>query len=200
MDLPKPKRLLGPISEATLGMSFAPRGIGKTHFGLEIALSIAAGETKLYSPRKGDPPDWDVGILGGAPVLIIDGEMPLSALKDRLKIAMGEMPNDLPLHYLTADWIWHKFEKGISLAYGDWQNRVDDLIEKIPGLKFILLDNVGSLVTGIDEDKKGDLESFNRWLFSLRYRGIAVMQIHHTNKAGKQRGKSFREDQLDLIL
>ena len=26
------------------------------------------------------------------------------------------------------------------------------------------------------------------------------MQIHHTNKAGKQRGTSFREDQLDLII
>ena len=86
--------------------------------------------------------------------MIIDGEMPLSALKDRLKIAMGEMTIDLPLHYLTADWIWHKFERGISLAYGNWQNRVDEFIEKIPGLKFILLDNIGSLVTGSMKTRK----------------------------------------------
>ena len=199
-NLPKPKRLLGPISESSLCLLYGPRGIGKTHLGLEIALSIAFGETKLVSKKLDDPPNWDIEGSKTNPVLIIDGEMPLHALKERLKFAAKVLPEDLQLHYLTADMVWRKFDTGISLAAKDFQILVDNYIEGIPGLKFILLDNIGSLVTGINEDKKEELEPFSQWLFNLRYRGIAVMQIHHTNKAGEQRGTSFREDQLDLSI
>jgi putative DNA primase/helicase len=37
-------------------------------------------------------------------------------------------------------------------------------------------------------------------LLQLRYRGIAVMMVHHAGKSGAQRGTSRREDVLDVSI
>ena len=39
-----------------------------------------------------------------------------------------------------------------------------------------------------------------RWLLSLRRRGVSVLFIHHAGKGGQQRGTSRREDILDTVI
>jgi len=63
-----------------------------------------------------------------------------------------------------------------------------------------VVDNLASLASGIDENKKQDWDPINSWLLELRFAGISTMMLHHTNKDGGQRGTSAREDNLDISM
>ena len=68
------------------------------------------------------------------------------------------------------------------------------------GIKLWVLDNIGSLAPGIDENSKRDWDPINAWLLQLRFAGIATILLHHMSKDGKQRGTSAREDNIDTSI
>ena len=76
------KPLLGDwFHERGLSLVYAPSGVGKSWFGLAIAMAVAGGG-KLHT--------WTAP--EARRVLLVDGEMDVSDLKDRLKVVLGSGP------------------------------------------------------------------------------------------------------------
>lgn len=63
-----------------------------------------------------------------------------------------------------------------------------------------MLDNIGSLAPGIDENTKKDWDPINQWFLELRSVGISIVMVHHKGKKGDQRGTSAREDNIDVAF
>ena len=97
MELPERKCLLDPwLPEQGLAMVFAPRGIGKSWFAMQVALSVATGTNFL---------NWEVP--EPRRVLFLDGEMPLAVIQERFQQLVEALPTDppenIPLNILTLD-------------------------------------------------------------------------------------------------
>jgi hypothetical protein len=79
LNVPPREMLLEPIlPERSLAMLYAPRGAGKILLGLSIGLAVASGTPLLRwsAPRK-------------RRVLVVDGEMPLISLQERLRTGLA---------------------------------------------------------------------------------------------------------------
>lgn len=68
------------------------------------------------------------------------------------------------------------------------------------GRDFLILDNLSSLATGVDENKGFQYEEISHWLLELRRRKITTIVIHHAGRNGMMRGHSKREDACSWIL
>lgn len=193
----KPNTLLEPwLTEGSLSMIYAERGIGKTWLGLIIATILT---------RKTDEPlsigPWEA--INKCGTLYIDGEMSEYELQKRIKrltkIFRKESP-DHPFGLLHTSRFLPVFGKQINIAKPEWRDAISEYILANPQYRHIILDNLASLTSGLNEDKQKDWGPINQWLISLRSLGIAVTQIHHAGKGGFQRGTSGREDSLDNII
>ncbi len=103
------------------------------------------------------------------------------------------------VHHLHHE---HLFElNGNCLNIGEVEDR-----ERITGLilrqgyQVIILDNLSSLASGVDENKGMDYEPLSHWLLDLRRRKITVIVIHHAGRNGLMRGHSKREDACAWII
>jgi putative DNA primase/helicase len=186
LNVPPREMLLDPIlPERSLGMLYAPRGVGKSWLGLSIGLAVASGTPLLRwsAPRK-------------RRVLYIDGEMPLVSLQERLRILSvglgSEIPNDF-FQVLAAD----HTDSGISLGTEEGQGLLDPLLK---GVDLLILDNLSTLVTTGSENASDGWVAMQNWLLRLRRQGVAVLLIHHAGTNGRQRGTSRREDALDTVI
>jgi putative DNA primase/helicase len=187
LDVKPRVQLLAPlVPEKGLAMLYAQRGVGKTHMALGMGYAVAAGGTflrwKAPAPRK---------------VLLLDGEMPLIVLQERLSsIVAGSDAEALPENFLilAAD----AFENGLpNLAAAAGQAAIEPLLD---GVALLVVDNISTLASN---GKDNDAESWSpiqEWLLRLRRRGISVLLIHHAGKGGQQRGTSRREDVLDTVI
>ena len=127
---------------------------------------------------------------------IVDGEMPIVALQERLKaIAVGmgsDIPNDR-FRILAAEQV----EAGINLSTEEGQQSLEPLLE---GLDLLILDNLSTLCTSGSESASDAWVPMQNWLLSLRRRGVSVLLVHHAGTNGRQRGTSRREDALDTVI
>lgn len=71
-DIPERKLILPWLPEGGLAMVYAPRGLGKTFFGISLAVAVVEGSPFMK---------WQV--TKPCSVLYIDGEMPLGAYRTR---------------------------------------------------------------------------------------------------------------------
>lgn len=193
MELPEQEFIVYPwLPLQALVMLFAARGVGKTWAGLELAISVALGRDyfawTVPKPRR---------------VLFIDGEMPLNSLKTRLKMLLGTTPSPPDLKIISSELLLRD-NAPLNISQPHQQQRIDDLLNEMKVLgkapDLIILDNLSSLVTGIDENSNSDLDQFLQWLVKLRSQGYSVMAVHHAGKNGDQRGGSRREDLLDTVV
>src|SRR5262249_12545122 len=171
------------IPEKGLAMLYAARGTGKTHVALGIAYAVATGSSFLK---------WRAP--AARRVLLIDGEMPASALRERLQhISAGETPIPATLQILAGDLVEH----GIgNLASPLVQAELEPWLD---GVELLILDNLSSLAAVRDND--GDSWApMLLWLLRLRRLGLTVLIVPHAGKAGEQRGTSRREDVLDTSI
>lgn len=187
-ELPPRELILTPwLPKSGLCMIHAFRGIGKTHVALGIACAVAKGSKFL---------GWE------APkprhVLYIDGEMPASVLQERLAqivVMMGD----------------NNFTDQIKIITPDLQNIVmPDLATKegqalinyhiTDEIDLIIVDNLSCLAPSIKENDASDWTTIQTWVLSLRARGKSVLLVHHSGKAGSQRGTSKKEDVLDTVI
>jgi putative DNA primase/helicase len=181
--------LLEPIlPEKGLAMLYASRGTGKTHVALGIAFAVATGTEflrwKAPTPRR---------------VLLIDGEMPASALQERLASIVAGAPNvqfdSDNIRILAGDLIE---DGGIgNLAAPDVQRELDALLD---GVALLVLDNLSSLTAVVRDNDAESWGPIQEWLLRLRRRNISVLIVHHAGKGGQQRGTSRREDVLDTSI
>lgn len=189
LTLKERARLLPWLPEGGHIMVFGPRGIGKTYFALSLAISLATGETFLkWKPIKA------VGVL------IVDGEMALTELRDRLRSLLPGTPT-APLEILSHEYVYSKYEQDLNLGRKEWQELIKSYLDDRPEIRVVVLDNLSCLFPDVPEDTRDDWTTkvlpFVTW---LKRRGISAVYIHHSGKGGKQRGTSAREDSLDTVI
>ena len=187
LDIPERGMVLDPIiPEKGLALLYAVRGTGKTHVALGIAHAVATGGMFLNwrapKPRR---------------VLLVDGEMPVSELRDRLKCIVagnGVAAASGMLKVLAGDLL----EDGVGdLAHPQVQRKVERCLD---GAELLILDNLASLMPGQRESDTVGWTTMQQWLLRLRRRGVSVLVVHHAGKNGEQRGVSNREDLLDTSI
>lgn len=166
-----------------------PRGIGKTHVSLQIAYTVASGDKMFQGRWTSNKP---------SKVLFVDGEMPLTVMQERLaKIvnsSEAELSNLNNLIVITPD-IQKQSLLDLSTAQG--QNAIEEHLQDV---KLLILDNYSSLCRSGRENEAESWIPLQEWFLDLRRRGISVLLIHHSNKAGAQRGTSRKEDLLDTVI
>ena len=130
--------------------------------------------------------------------LIVDSEMPVAALREmRQRLDRGR---NADVRLLSADDLWRRSNREFSLVKQEYRDELDEAMDRIGGLRFIHLDNVASLLPGIDPNEPLPLEPFNAWLRACRSRGIAVLTSHHSGKSGDQLGTSSGEFFMDYVI
>ena len=177
------------IPEKGLALLYGIRGTGKTHVAHGIAYAVATGSRFLKwraeRPRR---------------VLLIDGEMPAQALRERLEQVAAAVAAETgaatpaPFDITAGDLI----DRGIGdLASPSVQAELEPWLD---GVELLILDNLSSLTTGLRENDADAWSPIQQWLLRLRRRGISVLIVHHAGKGGEQRGTSRREDVLDTSI
>ena len=131
-ELPERDFLLGSIfTTTTRAMLSAKTGLGKTHLGFAFGFSMAAQSSFCH---------WQV--RRKARVLIVDGEMSVELVKERLADAerrIGQRPESL---FMLCK------EDAVNMPPLDTeggQRWLDVLIEHLGGIDFLILDNVMAL-------------------------------------------------------
>lgn len=197
MKFEEPNYYIYPILRAqTLTMIYAHDGVGKTwfvHFLIARLTQKSTDETTI-GPLK---------INKGCGVLLVDGELPLPEIKNRLQLLTKSMAGegkDTPLNILSS--VYSDAENGrfINLAEKYWRNRITQYFKENKDAELLVLDNLTSLISGTSENAKLGWEPINQWLLKLRAMGVATILVHHENKSGKDRGGSFRRDNLDTVI
>jgi len=191
MDFPEKRKILNPwLSEQTIVLVAGWRGIGKTWFGLSVADAISRGMN--FGP-------WET--ITPVPCLYVDGEMAIQDIKERLGAldgSAGQKRKEPLLFYSDYYANFLKLPKA-NLLNAEWREHAKETcLER--EVKLIVLDNLSSLTPGIDENSKQEWDPINQWLLDLRFNGISVIMLHHTNKGGGQRGTSGREDNIDMSI
>ena len=192
LEHPFPERepILGDwLPTSGLAMIHSWRGVGKTHAALGVAYAAASGGTFLRwkAPKA-------------RRVLYIDGEMPGSALAQRVAAIVSNSETEaLPGNFtvLTPD---AQSEGMPDLAVVEGQADVDAAIEACDA-ELIVIDNLSCLVRG--GKPENDAESWqpvSSWALGHRKRGRTILFVHHSGKNGAQRGTSKREDILDTVI
>jgi putative DNA primase/helicase len=187
LDIPDREKLLGEwLPTQSVCMVYAYRGVGKTHFSLNVAYAVASSTGFL---------NWQCESPRG--VLLIDGEMPAVTLQERLATiaASKSADREKPLRILTPD--LQKEAPMPDLSTPDGQFRVQEHIADDIGL--IIVDNISTL-TSCKENEAEAWNSVQEWALRQRAAGISVLFIHHAGKGGNQRGTSKREDILDTVI
>jgi KaiC/GvpD/RAD55 family RecA-like ATPase len=184
--IPPRKQVFDPwLPEQGLAMVYAPRGIGKTFFALEIALAIATGGEFL---------GWKANTK--TPVFYIDGEMSQSDLQKRFNMLIknNQKIDDGYFNILTPD----RQKKGMP----NLSDPVDQekLYSLLGDAKVIVIDNISTLCRGGKENDAESWDSVQNWALRLKAEGRTVLFVHHAGKNGGQRGTSKREDVLDTVL
>lgn len=193
----RPQVLLRPIlRDQSLTMIYAKAGAGKSFLIHSIATALTRSD---YEDIEIGP--WTVRRQCG--VLLIDGELPAGEIQDRLKgmaKSMGKESEDHPLQVLTAEEIAVNFNQQLNLTNPLWREAISSHLAKHSEYKIVVIDNISSLVPGVNENAKQDWDPINQWLLSLRRTGNSVILIHHANKKGGDRGHSGRLDNLDNVI
>ncbi|MDH5638866.1 MAG: AAA family ATPase [Nitrospinota bacterium] len=185
--LPDRPRIFPWLPEGALAMVSARRGLGKTWFSLGLAHSVTTG-----SPFMKWPGPETRGVL------FLDGEMPLSTLRERVTAFPGQPK--APFAILSHEYFWHHFEKDLDIADAQIQAAILYELNRAPAIRLLVVDNLSALAR-IQEDKSDAWRSeVLPFLLALRRRGVAVLLVHHTGKSGDQRGTGAREDALDTSI
>lgn len=199
------------LCEGDLGYIFAPRGVGKTWMAMALPGAISrgmplglwkagtstAGGDDDASREAADPePATPRGEVTPVPILYVDGEMALKLTQYRSGGLQLDVSHVTYLHHE------HTFEiqtRCVNIGEAEDRERLTDVILR-RGYKVLILDNLSSLASGVDENKGMDYEPIAHWLLELRRRKITVIVVHHAGRSGAMRGHSKREDACAWIL
>lgn len=189
LDVPKTTPFLIPwLKENSINLISGWRGTGKTWFALGIVDAVTRGAH--FGP-------WESG--AGGPVAIVDGEMPIGEIQERLQSLNFQSARNHPVYIFSDALANHYGLPRFHLASEAWRGKMESIL-KNNHIKVWIIDNLASLASGLDENSKKDWDPINSWLLELRFAGISTIMLHHTNKEGGQRGTSAREDNLDTSL
>jgi len=186
LEFPPRHNLLSPwLPSQGLGMVYASRGIGKTHFALGVAYAVTSGGQFL---------GWHATEPAG--VLYLDGEMPGVSMQDRISAiaASNDLEPVAPFTILTPD-LQPAGMPRIDTPEG--QEAIESILT--PAIKLIIVDNISTLCRTKENEADG-WTPVQAWALQQRAVGRSVLFVHHAGKGGQQRGTSRREDVLDTVL
>ncbi len=156
IELPERAMLLGPwLSEGSINMVFADRGIGKTYFCLSCAVALANGEPLLdYIAEK------------PVPVLYLDGEMQATAMQQRLKLITRGERTKAPLILFTPDCqdLTHYIP---DLGTDQGRIEINEMIDA-EVIKVVFIDNISSFVRTGNENEGDSWAPIQEWAVQLR--------------------------------
>jgi AAA domain len=185
-ELPSPDYISGSWLTTTSRVMFvAPTGLGKTMWGVGLAIALAAG----------------VGFLNWAPrrkcrVLYIDGEMSRRLMKRRLVEEVhrfGSMPD---MHILNHEDIENL--QPLSTEVG--RKQIETFIAARGSFDLILFDNIMSLIGGDMKDEESWRNTIP-WQHSLTKRNIGQIWLHHMgHDTTRSYGTKTREWQMDTVI
>lgn len=186
--IPPKKEILHPwLREKDLVMIYAPRGIGKTWFALNVAYAIASGgkflKYKAKEPKR---------------VLYVDGEMAAVLMQERIVSIKNSSENDPPDPSFFR-LITHDLEENPIRDLASKEGQFD-INAHLNDFDVLVLDNLSCLVRSGDENEAASWVIIQEWLLYLRKMGKTVILIHHAGKGGQQRGSSKKEDILDTVV
>lgn len=188
IKLPTRSKLLSPwLSEGSINMVFADRGIGKTFFCLSCACALANGQEFL---------GFDAS--DAAPVLYLDGEMQATAMQWRLRKLTKKKKTKSSLTIYTPD-CQDLADHIPDLGTARGRSEVNEMIDEVRP-KVVFIDNISTFVRTGNENEGDSWAPIQAWAVQLRKRGIAVVFVHHANKEGKQRGTHKKEDIMDVVI
>ncbi|MBU2549280.1 MAG: AAA family ATPase [Proteobacteria bacterium] len=189
VDMPRRRNLLAPwLKEQSISLINGWRGTGKTWFALSLLDAVSRGES--FGPWRTEAP---------VPCLYLEGEMPAQDVADRLRSLNPDPNRKAPLWVYSDAYANHLGLSRANLLSDTWRQSIRRVLLS-RGVKLWAVDNLASLASGLDENSKKDWDPVNAWLLELRFAGIATVMLHHTNKAGAQRGTSAREDNIDTSI
>ena len=183
---PRPFVLTPFWREGDLGFIHGPRGLGKTWLSLTLAKASSSGTS---------PVPW-FECPSATPVLYVDGEMPLDAVRTRL-LSLGAETG--PLYVLSHEQHFSTTEGILNLTDPQQQQAITTLC-LTKGIKALFLDNLSCLFSGVKENDADSWELVLPWLLSLRRHGISVVVVAHSGRNGEMRGTSRREDAAAWVL
>lgn len=185
LKLPKLKSYWGPfIHQGRLLFIVGTRGVGKSHFVLALAVSMATGK-----PFLGHAPTRPIRVV------ILDGEMDLRTLKVRLNRTLTALDAS-PTKNLTFISPEMTSETMPNLGTIEGQEEMEQILGK--NWDVLIIDNY-SAFSGGREDADA-WSPWDKWLMKLRRAGHTIIMIHHANKKGGQRGASNHEDHMDASI
>lgn len=185
--IPEKAYILPWCREQNTIMIHAWRGVGKTLFSLNIAYAIASGGEFLG--WKADKPKK---------VLYVDGEMPATALQERLANIVKRNKGTTPpgeeyFQLLASD------QQEMGIPYLDTQEGQDLIQPLVDNADVIIIDNLSTLTCQPENEAQAWLP-MQKWVLAQRRANKTLILIHHTGKSGAQRGSSKREDILDIVI
>ena len=128
--------------------------------------------------------------------------MSLVGLKERTQLLFGVHGSE-KFHLMPSEQL---YQNGCPICLDMPQEheailRLLEHMEKVNKKpKLIVLDNLSTLRRGVNENDNSETKHLLIFLIKLRHLGYAVLVVHHTNKASKQRGASIIEVPMDYIM
>lgn len=194
LDIPKREPLLGSwLADRQTGMIYAEAGLGKSMLALAMALAVAGGGM-LFGRWSAPRP---------RPVLIVDGEMDLIDLRERLEVLMPTiegLDRDTALRNI-------RFVARLGQTGGDFidiaspQGRETVLrLAAEHDAALVFFDNLSTLATIGDENAASSFDPVLSLLVALKAEGRTSILIHHANKKGGYRGTSKMTVPLNIVV
>ena len=189
------ERLLAPwFLERQRCMVFAQTGIGKSLFVTSLALAIAGGGEvfgwKADKPRK---------------VLIVDGEMDRSEIKQRIEPLLETVSGGASERALSNITVLARDFQGADTRFPDLadpsgQQQLFDVVATLQP-EVVILDNASTLFRLDDENAASAIDPLIDLLSGVRSRGAATILVHHSDKHGKTyRGSSKLAATFETII
>jgi AAA domain len=185
-DLPEPDFIMGHWLTTTSRMLLtAATGLGKTNFGLALAMRVAAGLAFLHwlAHRR-------------RRVLYIDGEMSRRLLRERVLDEEKRLGITPEFFFALSHEDIEGFKPLNTIEGQAWMNA---LIERLGGVDLVIVDNIMSLTVGDMKDPEPWQHTIP-WVHALTKRAVGQVWIHHTgHDETRSYGDKSREWQMDTV-
>ena len=175
---------------------WAGSGVGKTMLTLSLALAVAGGG-KVWEWSSGKP----------RKVLIVDGEMHLQDLQERIKLLgatavkgvdMAQVGQNLTIVARQA-----QDPKSTFFDVTDEEHQMA-LLERCQrgGVEVLIIDNLSTVADGLDDEN--DAVAFRcvqSFMLRMKQTGITTILVHHARKDGQEpRGSTALATTFEVIL